>query len=66
MDSKTPDDLYLQADDIDEVLAGLLALMEKATSPIVRVCLEETHDDIAFLTGRATLHPVEGEQVEAA
>jgi len=63
---KTLDDLFLTADETDEILAALRALMEKASSSIVRVCLEEAHDDIAYLTGKPTLHPVEGEQVEAA
>jgi len=63
---KTLDDLFLIPDDTDEVLTSLRALLEKASSPIVRVCLEEAHDDIAYLTGKRTLHPVEEEQVEAA
>jgi len=63
---KALDDLFLMADETDEVLVGLRALLEKATSPIVRVCLEEAHDDIAYLTGKPTLHPVEEDQVEAA
>jgi len=63
---KTLDELFLMADETDQILAGLRALIEKAASPIVRVCLEEAHDDIAYLTGKRTLNPVEGEQVEAA
>jgi hypothetical protein len=44
-----------EPDEINEVLAGLKALRERATMPIVRACLEDAHDDIAHLTGRDPL-----------
>jgi hypothetical protein len=41
-----------EPDEIDEVLAALRSLLARASSPIVRACLEDAHDDIAHLTGR--------------
>jgi hypothetical protein len=41
-------------DQTDEILAALRALMEKASIPVVRACLEEAHDDIAHLTEKDT------------
>jgi hypothetical protein len=40
------------SDEIDEVLTVLRGLLERTGSPVVRVCLEEAHDDIAHLTNR--------------
>jgi hypothetical protein len=36
-------------DEIDVVLAALRLLASKVSRPVVRECLEEAHDDIAFL-----------------
>jgi hypothetical protein len=46
------DDSWSEADEVGEVLAGLRALMAKATIPVVRACLEDAHDDIAHLAGQ--------------
>jgi hypothetical protein len=40
------------SDEVDEVLTALRGLLERTGSPVVRVCLEEAHDDIAHLTNR--------------
>jgi hypothetical protein len=47
LDARAP-----EPDEIDEVLDELRALMGKVTSPVVRSCLEEAHDDIAHLSGK--------------
>jgi hypothetical protein len=41
--------------EIDEVLSVLEGLMAKASSPIVRACLEEARNDIVDLTGRDSM-----------
>jgi hypothetical protein len=46
------DDSRAEPDEVAEVLAGLRALMAKATIPVVRACLEDVHDDIAHLAGQ--------------
>jgi hypothetical protein len=45
------DDSRAETDEEAEVLAGLRALMARATIPVVRACLEDAHDDIAHLAG---------------
>ena len=42
----------LKMAEVDQVLAVLRGLRLSASSPVVRVCLEEAHDDIAHLTNR--------------
>jgi hypothetical protein len=42
----------LEEDEVDQVLAVLRGLLLSISSPVVRVCLEEAHDDIAHLTNR--------------
>jgi hypothetical protein len=46
------DDSRAEPDEVAEVLAGLRALMARATIPVVRACLEDAHDDIAHLAGQ--------------
>jgi hypothetical protein len=41
-----------EVDEVDGVLAALKGLLEKVASPVVRSCLAEAHDDIAYLTGK--------------
>jgi hypothetical protein len=38
-------------EEVEEVLSTLRALMARVSSPVVRACLEEAHDDIAHLAG---------------
>src|SRR5436305_612701 len=40
-------------DEVEGLLAALRALMAGVTIPVVRACLEEAHDDIAYLAGQA-------------
>jgi hypothetical protein len=49
------DDSRAEPDEVAEVLAGLRALMARATIPVVRACLEDAHDDIAHLAGQGDL-----------
>ena len=46
------DDLidYAEPDDIPAVLAELQKLAQRSRHPMVRVCLEQAYDDIAYLT----------------
>lgn len=41
--------------ELDEVLATLRGLIVRSSIPIVRVCLEDTYNDIAHLTDREGL-----------
>jgi hypothetical protein len=45
------DAIWPESDEVAGILAALKALMEEASSPVVRGCLEEARDDIAHLTG---------------
>jgi hypothetical protein len=53
-DTDSPDVLDLEdingPDEIDEILAGLRALLNRASHPVVRGCLEETLAEIVHLT----------------
>ena len=53
------------ADEADDILLALERLIERATSPVVRLCLEEAHADIAHLTGRDDGHRDEGRAAAA-
>jgi hypothetical protein len=53
------------ADETDEILLALEGLIERATSPVVRLCLEEAHADIAHLTGRDDGHSDAGQAAAA-
>jgi hypothetical protein len=53
------------ADEAGEILLALEGLIERATSPVVRLCLEEAHADIAHLTGRDDGHRDEGRAAAA-
>lgn len=53
-------------DEVTLVLAGLRALLVKVTSPVVRACLEEAHDDIIHLTSHDALPLVDEIEPEAA
>jgi hypothetical protein len=59
------DDTIEAHDEIDEVLITLRSLLQHVGSPIVRVCLEEAHNDIAHLTNREGL-PETQDQPDAA
>ncbi len=59
-------DTPVEADEVGVVLAALRELMSGVTSPIVRACLEEAHDDIAHLTGRDSPPAPEGGEADAA
>jgi hypothetical protein len=60
------DDLILHDDEIDDVLASLQALAKKVSSPTVRVCLQDAHDDIAHLASRKVESVQEDEHVDVA
>ena len=45
----------VETDEVAEVLAALRDLRQRVANPVVRVCLEEAHDDIAHLTGAGDL-----------
>ena len=40
-----------ERDEVSEVLTALRLLSEKVASPMIRVCLQAAHDDIAHLVG---------------
>jgi hypothetical protein len=46
------DSLEPEVDEVTEVLATLRNLVARVSSPVVRTCLEEAHDDIIHLTGK--------------
>ncbi len=52
-------------DEVEEVLAGLRTLLNRASHPVVRACLEETLVEIAHLTSLEDGVPDSDEQ-EAA
>lgn len=58
--------LGYEPDEIDEVLAGIQALLAKATVPVVRVCLEEAREDIIHLTGRGESTYRAEDEIDAA
>jgi hypothetical protein len=60
------DDLKLHANEIDEVLASLQELLGKVSSPIVRLCLLEAHDDIAHLASRNVISVQVDEHLDVA
>ncbi len=45
-------ELHEEPFEVDAVLARLADLMARASSPVVRACLEDSRDDILHLTGR--------------
>jgi hypothetical protein len=45
-------DVFKAADEIDHILDTLQELLRGAASPVVKLCLEEAHADIAHLTSR--------------
>ena len=53
--ARSPDGSGPRPDEAGEVLAALRALLATTTSPVVRACLEDAHDDIAHLAGQADL-----------
>jgi hypothetical protein len=55
--------LDTQPDEVEQVLAALRALMARASSPVVRACLEEAHDAIAHLTGRDAAQDLDSAEV---
>jgi hypothetical protein len=62
----SPDVLELEdingPDEIDEILAGLRALLNRAWHPVVRGCLEETLAEIAHLTSDEDGEPFSDDQ----
>ena len=53
-------------EEVEEVLSTLRALMAKVSSPVVRACLEEAHDDIAHLAGSEDSPAVDMDQTNVA
>jgi hypothetical protein len=45
-------DAINEGDEIDHILDRLQELLGNTSSPVVKVCLEEAHADIAYLTCR--------------
>jgi hypothetical protein len=55
----------VEGDDIDQVLVALKHLIDTTSSPIVRGCLEDAHEDILHLTGHDII-ATEGENFPTA
>jgi hypothetical protein len=51
-----------EGDEVADIVLGLRRMAERATSPVVRVCLEEAAEDIAHLTAsEKNLEKAEGQ-----
>jgi hypothetical protein len=51
-------------DETEHVLETLQRLIQQVTSPVIRTCLEEAHEDITHLT--ATEAPVEKQEASVS
>jgi hypothetical protein len=55
-----------ECEEIAEILASLRMLAEKSSHPVVRACLEQTHEDIAHLTSCADPEQADEEETATA